>query len=365
MAAARPPQVPEAAGADALSAPDGGHRCRLESAGAVLLDRRAEPADLHAAAHALYALLAELTGLREDTRDRAQLDPVRLSSGLALAPRDAARSVVDFVRTARLLQGMEVALGTARARFGGPVEVLYAGCGPFAPLVLPLLARHGPDVARYTLMDVHPRSVEMVRLAVAALGLEAGVRAFLHADATTWRNPGPAPIHVVLAEALERALEREPQVRIVANLAPQLAPGGLVVPERIVVRACLADVAREVMGTADGPAERRRLVLGTVFDLNAETGRALGLGAPVPTTRFTVPELAGGDPTDLMLATTLVIAGDVRLEEYESGITYPAFQHRAGRIRGGSVVEVRYQDGGDPRFVCSQAAAADPLRAGV
>lgn len=340
--------------------PDGGPRRLLEDAGAVLLDRRSEPADLHAAAHALYAVLAALTGIREDTRERAQLDPLCLPNGVALAPRDAARSVVDFVRTARLLQGMEVALSAARARFGAPVEVLYAGCGPFAPLVLPLMAKHGPGLARYTLMDVHPRSVEMARAAVEALGLSDCVRAFVVADATTWRNPGPAPLQVVLAEALERALEKEPQVAIMANLAPQLAPGGLVVPESIRVRACLAHLAREVVSLVEAPAERRRLVLGTVFDLNAESGRALGRGGPVPPSRLEVPPLAAGDPTDFMLATTLVVAGDVVLEEYESGITYPAFQHRIGSVRAGDAIEVRYEDGTSPRFVCERAPAAVP-----
>ena len=279
-------------------------------------------------------------------------EPIRLDSGVALAPRDAARSVVDFMRTARILQGLSAAIDAARARFGAPVEVLYAGCGPFAPLVLPLAARLGPGAARFTLLDVHGRSVGMARLAVGALGLEPCVRAFVHADATTWQNPGPAPLQVVLVEALGRALEKEPQVRILANLAPQLAPGGLVVPERIVVRACLASLAREVVSLTEAPAERRRLVLGTVFDLNLETACALGRGEPVPTGRFRVPDLSPDDPRDLMLGTTLVVWDDVVLEEYESGITYPAFQQRAGRVHSGATIEVRYQDGPDPRFVC-------------
>jgi hypothetical protein len=344
-----------------LTAPDGDPRRRLEAAGAVLLDRAAAPGELHDAAHALYALLAELTGIREDSRDRAQLDPIRLPSGVALAPRDAARSVVDFMRTARILQGLEVSIARARSRFGSPVEVLYAGCGPFAPLVLPLAARLGPGAARYTLLDVHRYSVESARSAVTALGLEPCVRAFVHADATTWRNPGPAPVHVVVAEALERALEKEPQVRIMANLAPQLAPGGLVVPERVVVRACLAAVAREVVALVDAPAERRRLVLGTVFDLNAETAGALGRGEPIPTVRFRVPDLAPDDPSDLMLTTTLVVGGDVVLDEYESGITYPAFQHRVGRVGAGAIVEVSYQDGPDPRFLARQELPTAPM----
>jgi hypothetical protein len=335
-----------------LTGAHGAARRRLDEAGATLLDRGAAPSDLYAGAHALYAVLSELTGIREDSRERADLDPIRLDSGVALAPRDAARSVVDFMRTARILQGLETAIAAAGRTFGTPVEVLYAGCGPFAPMCLPLAARLGPGAARFTLLDIHARSVDLARRAVGALGLEESVRGFVHADATEWRHAGPEPIHVLVVEALERALEKEPQVRIVANLAPQLAPGGLMVPERIRVRACLADLGREVVSMVEAPAERRRLELGTVFELNADTARALGRSGSIPDIRLAVPDLGPDDPRDLVLATTLVVFGDVVLGEYESGITYPAFQQRAGRMRSRTTVEVRYQHGPDPRFAC-------------
>ena len=63
-----------------------------------------------------------------------------------------------------------------------------------------------------------------------------------------------------------------------------------------------------------------------------------------------------------MLGTTLVVWDDIVLEEYESGITYPAFQHRVGPVRSGATIEVRYEDGPDPRFVCrlEPAGAAPP-----
>ena len=41
------------------------------------------------------------------------------------------------------------------------VEVLYAGCGPFAPLFLPLTTALAPGLARFTLLDLHPRSVDV------------------------------------------------------------------------------------------------------------------------------------------------------------------------------------------------------------
>jgi hypothetical protein len=241
--------------------------------------------------------------------------------------------------------------------------VLYAGCGPLAPLCLPLAARIGPEAARFTLLDVHERSVEMARRAVAALGLEPCVRACIHADATTWTNPGPAPLHIVVAEALERALEREPQVRIMANLAPQLARGGLVVPERIAIEACLADAGREVVSVADSEGSRQRVVLGTVFELTAASARALG-SEGIPDAVFPLPPVVPGMPADLMLRTVVTVFGDVVLHEYESGITYPAFVlgPERGRMRG--TVRVRYSDGASPRFLCSVEPAGESLTAG-
>jgi hypothetical protein len=329
-------------------------RRRFDGAASVLLDREAGPADLHRAAHALYAVLAEITGISEATRERAQLDPIRLPGGVALSPRDAARSVLDFMRTARMLQGLEEAIAAARRQFGAPVEVLYAGCGPFAPLALPLASRLGPQEARFTLMDVHELSVAMARRTTDALGLGDSVRSCLHADATTWTSP--APLQVVVAEALERALEREPQVAILANLAPQLAPGGLIVPERIVVEACLADASREVLPVGDPRPSRLRVPLGTVFALTAESARTLRASGGVPEAVMSVGSIAPDGPADLVLRTVVTPFGGVVLEEYESGITYPAFVAQAGRMREGTRVRFRYEQGPDPRFRCTVEA---------
>ena len=328
-------------------------RHRLESLAAALLDRDAEPAALARTAKDLYDLLSGLTGISERTVGKELCSPIRLDTGVALAPRDAARSVVDFMRTARILQGLDAAVARAEQLFPRPVEVLYAGCGPFAPFCLLLAARRGPDAVRFTLLDVHAASLAAAVRAVAALGLEGSVRATVEADATRYRHDGP--LHVVMAEALERALEREPQVAMTLNLAPQLAPGGFLVPERILVEACLADPSREF--AFDGQtAERPRTVLGTVFDLSVEGARILSGGVPPVT--LSVPALAPGDPAELMLRTTIDVFGPIALAEYESGITYPAFRHELGRLRAGARIDVGYRIGPQPGFTCTRVPSA-------
>jgi len=203
-------------------------------------------------------------------------------------------------------------------------------------------------VVRFTLLDVHAASLAAAARAVEALDLGDSVRAILEVDATI-HHCDPSP-HVVVCEALERALGREPQVAITLNLAPQLAPGGFLVPERILVEACLADADRELARAGPG-VEHPRTVLGTVLDLTVESARRLSTGIPAVT--FRVPALGPGDPAELMLRTTIGVFGDLTIGEYESGVTYPAFRHELGRLQGGSLIEVRYAVGRRPGFVCT------------
>jgi hypothetical protein len=318
-------------------------RERLQAA-AMVLRRGAAPAALAQAAQDIYALLSDLTGVAEASQATDLVEPRRLPRGLALAPRDAARCVVDFVRTSRYLQGLEAAIAEAARRFGTPVEVLYAGCGPFAPLCLPLAQAWGPERVRFTLLDVHSRSLEAVARALERLGLGACVRRLVHADATAYRHQGVPP-QVVVVEAMQRALEREPQAAITANLVPQLAPGGLLVPEQVTIDACLAD-PEELQ-----PAGRR-VELGRVLDLSRETAHLFSReGGPEPVV-IEVPALAPRDPDRLMLRTAVTLFRGLRLGECESGLTHPAFRHELGHLRAGSRLEFRYALGPEPRLCC-------------
>ena len=73
------------------------------------------------------------------------------------------------------LRGLHAAIQEAQRRFPGEViQVLYAGCGPFAPLSVPLLPLLAGQAVRFTLLDVHARAVESVQTILAALALEDG-----------------------------------------------------------------------------------------------------------------------------------------------------------------------------------------------
>jgi hypothetical protein len=310
-------------------------RARLTAVARVLLDPAAEPGEAFTAAQTLFDLCCEQGGFDGSPGARS-LEGLRLPAGVAIAPLAAARCVLDFARTRAFLRGVDAALATARARFGDLVEVLYAGCGPFAPLFLPLTTALPAGAARFTLLDAHAASIDCVRRLARAFDAERWLAAAEMGDACTWRAPR-AP-HVIVAEVMQAGLEREPQVAVTRALAPQLAPGGVFVPEEITLSVALADLSRE-FGLAPAPA---RVELGDVFRLRADV-------PPVPPSpvRVAVPADAGPSRPVLLL-TRVRVHGEIELRECDSGVTYPRVLGALGQVGPGAVLEFRYRPGPDP-----------------
>ena len=69
------------------------------------------------------------------------------------------------------------------------------------------------------------------------------MREVVQGDATTYRHP--AALHVVISETMQRTLAEEPFVAILRNLRPQLAPGGILVPERVSIALASIDAQDE------------------------------------------------------------------------------------------------------------------------
>lgn len=309
----------------------------------------AHPGRLQAACDDLYAALSAIAGVRAAEPGPDEAEDVHLATGTAIAPLDAARCVQDPLRTAFFMRGIRAACAEASQRLpGAPVEVLYAGCGPFAPLTLPLVLDPRPADVQITLIDAHPRALDTARAIYDRLGALACVGAFIATDAATytadaWRRP-----HLVVCECMQRGLTKEPQVAITRNLAAQLEPGGILVPERITIDACLADQAAEYAQNHSGTATRNRIPLGHVATLSKETGGHL------PPVVIDLPEVAPRQAIHLL--TTIHVYGDLVLRDYDSGITFPLMVvHPAGA----QAIEVRYESTGTPRWRITDAATRE------
>jgi hypothetical protein len=317
-----------------------------------LLDRE-DPERLRVAVGELHGLFAGVTGIGGEREDPADAADALLTCGIALSPSAAARCVLDVVRTSKFLKGAYAALMAVRTRLPGrPLEVLYAGCGPFAALGIPLATRFGPDQVRFTFLDVHARSLDAVRQIVGELGLDAHVRAYVQADATRYVHSGP--LHVVIAETMQRGLTREPQLAITRNLAPQLCPGGVFVPEMVAVDAWLVDPDREISPAPGAVDESARTYLGPLIRLEAGSSAGLGASGGSSPVVFDVPRQAAARHR-VMLGTTVTVFDSIRLGERESGITYPLVLHDVPLSAVDIRMEFRYSQGEQPGLVYSWA----------
>jgi hypothetical protein len=336
---------------------------RLADAASVLLFGGDDDCRSRAAVASLYRLFRDIIGLRKSTVDPRDRSATALSVGSAISPLDAGRCLLDLRRTAAYLRGVYDAIQEAQQRFPGEViHVLYAGCGPFAPLCLPLLPLLAGQPVRFTVLDVHARAIESVQAIMAALRLDGTNVDCLVCDATHYHTPDHRPLHVVVSEAMQRALEKEPQVAIVMNSAPQLAAGGLMVPEMIAVDAVLTDLSRElgargiggkgVTAEPSAPALKPwsgRIPLGRILEIDRERAcawAATGMSTHLPPARIALPSAVAAQYS-LVLTTTIRTFGVHVLREYESGLTHPLM---VNGWRAGEEIEFTYRLGKKPGF---------------
>ncbi len=330
-------------------------RARFAPLARVLTDRDSPLDDCARAAQAFLTLCGEVTPeLGAHSR--------RLPTGKALSPLDASRCLLDGARTARFQQGVNAAIDAAMARFSErPLRVLYAGCGPFAPLVLPSLVRYSREELALTLVDIHQDSLDSARRILEHLDVADRLRASHRGDAGAIEiAPEDAP-HVVIAEVMQRALAHEPQLAVSAHLVARAVPGALLVPSLIAVDLVLARVNDE-QKTDRPPC---RVELGNLIEITTETLPSLATAIQgheaLPTRAWRLPaELP--DDVVVMLRTRIDTASGIALHDYESGLTLPQFLLELGPAKPGAELHTHYRLGPHPQFVCEWAERVDPLR---
>jgi hypothetical protein len=326
---------------------------QLRDISRVLLNEETAPDDLTLACRDLWEMLCRVAG------QEAVLQAVgdsRLSNGLALSPAGAAACVQDSLRTAMFVRGLYAAVAEARRRFPGTcIEVVYAGSGPFATLVLPVMAVSSPEDVRFTLIDIHAESIGCVGTILSHFGFTSFVRRTVVGDATEYEHPRELPLHIVLSETLQQALAVEPQVAVTRQLAPQLTAGGFLIPQEVTVDLVLEDPEVLIGAERQSP----RVPVGRVLTLDKSAGELSESGGLISLGELTVP--AASERAVPAYVTEIVVFRTLRLTERDSGLTLPLPISTLHGLREGEQVAFHYLLGRAPGIThkrLSECAAA-------
>jgi hypothetical protein len=338
----------------------------IASINTIILDETSSPEALQNALSAFVKLCSDVTGIDPDPSFDAWAEDSLLNSGVAINPNAAAHCAKDYLRSTVFIRGVHAAIEALKTRFPGtPLEILYAGCGPFATLLLPILGKFSAGELNLNLLDIHQRSIDSVELLLTHFGLDTHTIRTIKKDACHYKHD--QKLHLVVAETMQKALEQEPQFAVTANLAPQLCAGGIFIPQKIEVALCLADLEyerkqlRQSLQIAPRILDFARLrhPLATVCTLTPENA-AGQIGTARHSTHsgalelkpstVIIPPTADNTRLDAALFTRITVFASYCLDDYESQITLPLKCHELAILTEGARYRVSYQLGSYPRF---------------
>ena len=338
---------------------------KLKTIADTLLDEASSPADLRAALNAFAQLCSDISGVIPDPSFDAWAEDSLLKDGVAISPEAAAHCVSDTQRTVVFIRAAYAAITATKQRFtAGPIEILYAGCGPFATLLLPLLTKLNPGELVVHLLDIHQRSLDCVALLIGHFDLQVHRISYIQDDACHYQHSSNP--HVIINETMQKSLEQEPQFAVTANLAPQLHARGIFIPQRIEVALCLAklEAERAALQRSDTldpnalQAAGERHALATVLCLTPEHAATLKQQArqnshgllELNPILVTLPDITDLNTFDVVLFTRIQAFEQHRLLDYESEITLPLRCSGLTPLQAGDHYRASLQIGSYPKF---------------
>ncbi len=182
-----------------------------------------------------------------DLEEEQNRKDIQSENGIALCTTFAAMCINDIIRTRQFIRGVYKAVAQVRAQQSGPVKILYAGTGPFATLILPLLTKYDVDDLQLVLLEVNKQTVAYLKKLIKQLGIENYVEKIECEDASSYKIEGTNEIDILVSETMQHGLVKEQQVPIMLNLVSQLHKQTIIIPNKIKLDLALMNSSAELL----------------------------------------------------------------------------------------------------------------------
>lgn len=187
------------------------------------------------ARNAAFALKEKLNLIAELDETKLEIPgPIDTPNGRATGTYGAAMCAIDYMRTSRFMQGVVDAISDVLHK-KGRADILYAGSGPFALLVLPLTFLFDSSQVQIQCIELNPASGECLKKLINKLNIKSFFRELIQDDAAIHQLHHPETYDVLLTETMQQALIKETQVPITINLLNQCRKDVILLPREIKV----------------------------------------------------------------------------------------------------------------------------------
>lgn len=253
-----------------------------------------------------------------------------IAGGQALSTYHAAVCTDDYLRTCYFLKGVYKAIIKLQSDFPSRrIKILYAGCGPFATLLLPLLPLLDKNTVEAIILDINSSSIVSVKKLISILNLDDYSLTMVETDATTYQKPDKWEIDLFVSETMHYGLTAEPQVAITKNFIPQLLPHTIFIPNQIHIDLVYTFFSKEPfikfnqnpLETTKVQSEPARKHIDRLFSIGKDSTDLLHTHQ-IATAFYPVPDDLQSYP-DLALFTEIEIYEDLILKTAESVLTNP------------------------------------------
>ncbi|EMY6773711.1 hypothetical protein ABCL22_000096 [Vibrio alginolyticus] len=352
----------------------------------VLKETKVEHRTLVQAFQSMYGNACQSLSLAKLTQEELTRQYIS-TSGLVMSPLNCKHTIKDVYRIKGFACGINKAIQHMLAN-KSQVKVLYPACGPFAPLLLPLLAHYkqsdriSAEQLQVTLVDIHPGAIKALNQLIADLDIADYIEALVEEDATQF-SPTQT-FDLLILEAMQHGFSREGFLSIAKHLVQYLHIQGEMIPNQVSVRAMVVIGETEFnqqwekaeyahSNHCQPEAIDDRIDLGEILNVN----KAMLLRSEIFELDGGIKMLQGNTielPKDVPDMAKRILAiyshidtyGDAMVGQYDSGITHPkpdmtfyvdakpkAVEHHYFEAKGGDKVSFYYQLTGLPGFVAT------------
>lgn len=332
---------------------------KLETLVKILLKKGSSHGELLNSARGLSDFFEKFSAVSTKDRHYESNDSIHtyLSSGVAISPLDAAICTNEYLRTTKYIRGVFEALNDLLIRFKGKkLHILYAGCGPYGTLVIPLLHLFDPKNLEVTFLDIHTSSLNSIKNILQSIGLEKFGCSYVQEDATKYKLLKDT--HLIITETMKAAFWDEPQVAISLNLLPQLSKGGEFIPNRVVVGFEGAHY-KQILKDNILLKEKAGIYLCDVIDL--DSSKDMNKDNLVCTTEYTLSQKLS-EKMELQFITDIYIYKDNILRENECSLNIPRKVAFDEEVILGDTISFEYEFSNEPKIKCFINCKEDTLK---